>query len=222
MANVQILDCTLRDGGYINNFQFGDSAITDIVQKLGEAKIDIIECGFLKSGHTNTEQSLFSTIESISRHLKNRRKESLYVAMIAYGDIPIEEISPRTEDSIDGIRLTFHEHEIQPALILGRQLMEKGYLVFMQPVGTTTYDDRNLLTLIDEINTLQPFAFYLVDTLGVLYKNDLLRLFYLIDHNLSERINLGFHSHNNLQLSFSNAQELLLLHSKRNIILDSS
>lgn len=222
MTNAYILDCTLRDGGYINNFSFGAAAITNIIQKLGEAKIDIIECGFLKSGHTDSDQSLFPNIASISKHLSNKRKDSLYVAMIAYGDISIEEISVRTADSIDGIRLTFHEHEIQPALILGRQLMDKGYLVFMQPVGTTTYNDKNLLSLIEEINNLKPFAFYLVDTLGVLYKNDLLRLFYLIDHNLSENICLGFHSHNNLQLSFANAQELLLLHSKRTIILDSS
>ena len=43
MANVQILDCTLRDGGYINDFNFGCSTITDIIEKLGDAKIDIIE-----------------------------------------------------------------------------------------------------------------------------------------------------------------------------------
>ena len=222
MANVQILDCTLRDGGYINDFNFGCSTITDIIEKLGDAKIDIIECGFLISGKDNPHLSLFSTVQAVAPHLKNKNSNSLYVAMIAYGDIPNEDIVPYDGSSIDGIRITFHEHEIEPAITLGRQLMEKGYKVFMQPVGTTTYDDKGLLELIEKINQLKPFAFYLVDTLGVLYKNDLLRLFYLIDHNLAKDIHLGFHSHNNLQLSFSNAQELLLLHSKRNIILDSS
>jgi 4-hydroxy 2-oxovalerate aldolase len=47
-------------------------------------------------------------------------------------------------------------------------------------------------------------------------------MFYIIDHNLNKDIALGFHSHNNLQLSFSNAQELILLNSTRNIILDAS
>jgi 4-hydroxy 2-oxovalerate aldolase len=55
-----------------------------------------------------------------------------------------------------------------------------------------------------------------------MYKKDLLRMFYLIDHNLEKNIVIGFHSHNNLQLSFSNAQELILLNREREMILDTS
>ncbi|MFR1474823.1 MAG: hypothetical protein ACLSB9_03285 [Hydrogeniiclostridium mannosilyticum] len=55
-----------------------------------------------------------------------------------------------------------------------------------------------------------------------MYKNDLLRMFYLVDHNLDGGIAVGFHSHNNLQLSFSNAQELLEIQTSRKIIIDSS
>ena len=53
-------------------------------------------------------------------------------------------------------------------------------------------------------------------------KKDILRIFYLIDNNLFKDIKIGFHSHNNLQLSFSNAQELITLNSKREIIIDTS
>jgi 4-hydroxy 2-oxovalerate aldolase len=79
-----------------------------------------------------------------------------------------------------------------------------------------------LLRLLEDVNELKPFAFYLVDTLGSLYKNDLLRMFYLINHNLNEDIAIGFHSHNNLQLSFANAMTLLEIHTSRHIIIDSS
>ena len=50
MDRINILDCTLRDGGYVNDFNFGHVVLKDIVQKLSSASIDIIECGFLKSG----------------------------------------------------------------------------------------------------------------------------------------------------------------------------
>ena len=46
MNRIRILDCTLRDGGYINDFRFGNTIIKDIVSKLAKASIDIIECGF--------------------------------------------------------------------------------------------------------------------------------------------------------------------------------
>ena len=118
--------------------------------------------------------------------------------MIQYGAISIEEISDFDETSIDGIRLTFHQHEIDEAFVLGEKLMAKGYKVFMQPVGTMTYTDDALLALIKRINNLQPFAFYIVDTLGTMYKKDLLHMFYLVDGQLNKGIALGFHSHNNL------------------------
>ena len=92
----------------------------------------------------------------------------------------------------------------------------------MQPVGTTNYDDESLLKLIKDVNELKPFAFYLVDTLGVMYRHDMRKLFYLIDSNLSMSIKLGFHSHNNLQMSFANAQEMMRLAKRRKIIIDSS
>lgn len=222
MNRVSILDCTLRDGGYINDFNFGSYSIRSIIQKLTQAGIDIIECGFLKSGCTDPNRTLFASIDQIANYLPPSKTGSMYVAMIQYGKITNEEISPCDGKSVTGIRLTFHEHEMDDAFILGRQLMDKGYKVFMQPVGTTTYTDEALLKLIFRINKLRPFAFYMVDTLGTLYKNDLLRMFYLVDHNLDKNIVVGFHSHNNLQLSFANAQELMSLNCNRSIIVDTS
>lgn len=222
MNRVNILDCTLRDGGYVNDFNFGESVIKSIISKLTKASIDIIECGWLKSGAFDKDKSRFGSIEAIKATIEKKNPTLLYVAMIQYGAISNDEITPCDVNSIDGIRITFHEHEIDDAFELGRQLMDKGYKIFMQPVGTTTYTDEALLQLIKRINELSPFAFYLVDTLGVMYKNDLLRMFYLIDHNLDRKIALGFHSHNNLQLSFANAQELARINSPRTIIIDSS
>ena len=222
MNKINILDCTLRDGGYINDFNFGQKAIHSMIQKLSGAGIDIIECGFLRRGAMDANKSLFGNVEMVREVIGEKRANSMYVAMIQYGAISIEDISPCDGTSIDGIRLTFHEHEIEPSIVLGRHLMEKGYKVFMQPVGTMAYTDEELLKLIKRINEMMPFAFYMVDTLGTMYRNDLRRMFYLVDHNLSKRILVGFHSHNNLQMSFANAQELIQMSSTRQIIVDAS
>lgn len=219
---IKILDCTLRDGGYINNFRFGNQNIRGIIQKLSNASVDIIECGFLKSGIFDVDCSLFGSVEAIKHIIGEKNPNLMYVAMIQYGKISIDEICDYDGMSIDGIRLTFHEHEIEEAFVMGEKIKNKGYKLFMQPVGTVTYTDEALLKLIKQINTLQPFAFYLVDTLGTMYKNDLLRMFYLVDHNLDKNIAVGFHSHNNLQLSFANAQELMQLNSPRELIIDAS
>ena len=222
MNRIRILDCTLRDGGYINDFRFGNTVIKDIISKLSKSSIDIIECGFLQSGAFDRDQSLYGSVSAIQQHIGTKNKNLMYVAMIQYGGISNEEIEPYDGTSVDGIRVTFHEHEIDDAFVLGQQLMDKGYQVFMQPVGTVTYTDEALLKLIARINLLKPYAFYIVDTLGTMYKNDLLRMFYLVDHNLDKRIAVGFHSHNNLQLSFANAQELMQLNTPRHLILDAS
>lgn len=222
MSKISILDCTLRDGGYINRWHFGRTAIREIISQLCTAGIDIIECGFLRDLPYSEDQSVFSCVSQITPFITPKHENTLYVAMIALGDISPDKILPCDGTSIDGIRLTFHKHEWPAARETAIALMENGYRVFIQPVGTNSYSDSELLRLISDVNELHPFAFYLVDTLGILYRKDLLRSFFLIDHNLDPAIKVGFHSHNNLQLSFANAQELLRADSKRELIIDAS
>lgn len=222
MTKTQILDCTLRDGGYINDFQFGERGIRKIISQLTNAGIDIIECGFLEDGEYDSNTSVFNRVEQIAIFLPADHKNSMYVAMACYGEYDLDQLSPFDGKSVDGIRVTFHYNEVEEAIEYCRQIMAKGYKVFVQPVGTSSYSDEQLLELIHKVNDLQPYAFYLVDTLGLMHKNDVIRFFYLIDHNLSKTINMGFHSHNNLQLSYSNCQALASVESDRTISLDSS
>ncbi|MDR2993004.1 MAG: aldolase catalytic domain-containing protein [Bacillus cereus] len=220
--NIKILDCTLRDGGYINNFQFGGKAIRKIIYQLTDANIDVIECGFLEDGDYNENTSLFVRVEQIKPFIPENRKTSIYVAMACYGEYSLENLSDYDGTSIDGVRVTFHYNEIDDALAFCQQIKDKGYKIFIQPVGTTSYTDEKLIGLINKVNQIQPYAFYLVDTLGLMSQDDVLRMYYLINNNLAQGIKLGFHSHNNLQLSFSNCQALTRLKTKRTIILDSS
>lgn len=222
--STKILDCTLRDGGYVNDWRFGKRTIASILEKLEKANVDIIECGFLTRMVQDPECSLFPDVGRIAELLPKQNRTAMYVAMIAIGEKELHpsELPPCDGKSIDGIRLTFHKEEIGKAIQWAGIIQEKGYQVFMQPVGTGFYSDMELLLLVEKMNQLKPYAFYIVDTLGSMYRNEVSHRFYLIDENMEPEIHLGFHGHNNLQLAFSNAQVLGKIQTKRTLILDSS
>ena len=222
MTDIRVLDCTLRDGGYINNWEFGEKAIDGIIHGLENAHIDIIETGFIRDVVHHKGSSVFSSVEEIRELITPKKPNTIYAAMIEYHNHVEDRISPYDGTSVDLIRVTFRRREWNGAKEVIRGLIEKGYKVCVQPVGTATYDDYSLLNLIQDVNELKPYAFYLVDTLGMMYRHDMRKFFYLIDNNLSHDICLGFHTHNNLQMGFSNAQEMIRLNKSRTIIIDSS
>lgn len=220
--SVKVLDCTLRDGGYINNWNFGTKEINGIINNLVKSKVDIIECGFIRDVDYQTGSSVFTSMEQVEKFIQPKNPEILYAIMIEQHNYDPTLISLNAGKSVDIVRLTFRKKEWKEAKKTAIELRDKGYKVCIQPVGTATYDDKSLLNLIKDVNEINPFAFYLVDTLGTMYRHDMHKFFCLIDNNLNKDIMLGYHSHNNLQMSFSNAQEMMRLNKQRTIILDSS
>lgn len=226
MNNIKVLDCTLRDGGYCNKWNFGYDNIRKINSYLNAAQIDIIEIGYLSSKATcNKNTSIYSSLEEIEIILDTERKvkNCLYVCMINYGEYSIEDIPDyRTDCVLDGFRVAFHKKDMDEALKYCSLLQEKGYKVFIQPMVTISYSDEEILSIIKKVNVIKPFAAYIVDSFGVMTDRDLLRLFYLFDHNLDENIIIGYHAHNNMQLAFSNAKSIAEVSSCHDIILDAS
>ena len=222
MSNVKVLDCTLRDGGYINDWKFGCKNIKDIINNLERANIDIVEVGFIRNVESDKESSQFTSVEEIKEYITPKKPGILYAVMIEYHNHVENQIAAYDGTSVDLIRITFRRNEWEGTQKVVRKLMKKGYKVCVQPVGTALYDDYSILDLLKDVNEIKPYAFYLVDTLGTMYRYDMRKFFYLIDNNLSQDICLGFHSHNNLQMSFSNAQEMIQLNHQRTIIVDSS
>lgn len=223
MGRVSILDCTLRDGGYINQWKYGEQTIKDIIRKIEQSGVGIIECGFLKDDEYDVNSTVFPNENEMSKSFEKKPNE-MYVGMIALGDINTDKLGKCTPGGIDGIRLTFHKDEIEEEFCQAKTLMKKGYKVFIQPVGTTSYSDKELIELVGRVNSLHPYAFYIVDTLGVMFPEDIARLYSIVNHNLDSNVVVGFHSHNNLQLSFANAQLFISEGMKREagIIVDSS
>lgn len=206
----------------MNDFLFGNEVMTKMIKQLADSGIEIIECGFLIPNETNADKSLFSDVNDLSLVIKEKSSDTLYVVMLQAEKFPIESLRSYDGKTVDGIRLSFHKSEQEIALKIAKDIKDKGYKLFIQTVGTTTYSDLELLKLIEEMNLIEPYAFYIVDTLGTMYKKELMCKFYLADRNLAPNIKLGFHAHNNLQQAFANAQNVLLANSSRDIIIDSS
>lgn len=230
MKNIRVLDCTLRDGGRVINCAFPNREIKELTERLANAKIDIIEVGFLRDWRDVNYQgnsTFFTDVDQIKPFLDKSKKNVMYVAFIDYGMFDFDVLKPFDGTSIDGIRFGFTKANYNEArediLKCAVKIKEKGYKLFLQGVNSLNYSDREILELVDEVNEIHPYSFGIVDTYGAMYIDDVDRLFGLIDHNMKADICINFHSHNNYQLSFAFAQEVIKLSGgTRQVIIDST
>lgn len=226
MKTIRVLDVTLRDGGCVNDFNFGEVYIEKIITALEASGVDIIELGYIDDVKgSETGRTKYIDEQVITKHvLKHKRPDTSYVVMMDYGTFDVNKLQPRTVDSIDGIRIAFHKKNMKDIVRVAKIIKEKGYDYYLQPMITLRYSDYELLDLITLVNNelSDASAFYIVDSFGEMRLNDMERIMNLVDHNLNPVITLGFHSHNNLQMSYSNSVALLQFPTTRNIILDSS
>ena len=217
--SIKILDCTLRDGGYVNNWDFKEKNIKFILKNLTDSNVDYIECGFLKQNDYNIDKTFFQNFSQLESMLP-QRQSSIYTLMINFGEIPIDSI-PKCNTKVN-LRVVFKKEKRFEAIEYCKQLVNKGYKVFINPMNTSTYSSGELLEIIELVNKIKPIGFTIVDTTGAMNKKDIIAMYYLIENNLDKDTALCFHSHNNLQLSFSNAQVLMEQNTKRELIIDSS
>jgi len=229
MKNVRILDCTLRDGGRVIDCKFSDKETAEITKKLTTAGIDIVEVGFLRDWR-NTNYSgnstYFTDVNQIVSFLPSG-VETEFVAFVDYGMFDFESLKEIDSRSISGIRVGFTKenynsklHDLVRCLKL---IKDKGYKLFIQGVNSLNYSDIELLTVIEMVNEIKPASFGIVDTYGAMYVDDVTRLYNLIDNNLQKDVAIDFHSHNNFQLSFSFAQEVIKLsRGVRDVIIDAT
>lgn len=221
--NIRLLDCTLRDGAYIVDAKFGSPVITGIIKKSEEANIEIIECGWLKNSAHEEGTSFFHVPDDLKRYITEKKKSATYVAMIDWDRYDLSQLSPCDGGSIDAIRIVFPHGRHKEGIAVGKVVMDKGYKVFYQAANTLAYSDEELKELAEEANRVMPVCLSVVDTFGAMYADDLERIVRVLHKYLAPEISLGFHSHNNQQLSFALTMHFTeMLKGKRGIIVDAS
>ena len=224
MRRLYLLDCTLRDGGYVNDWEFGAGSIRSIFSHLDCAGVDAIEVGFLDGRRPyDANRSIYPDTRSVEPVFANMRKpDALVCAMIDYGTCGIENIAPADESHIDAIRVIFKKHLQDDALAFIRQIKDKGYKVYVNPVSVTTFSDREMVSLAEKINAVGPYAVTIVDTYGLMHADKVLHYCDVLDASLDRGIILGYHAHNNFQLAYSNTIAVMEHVAGRDLSIDGT
>lgn len=224
MKKIQLLDCTLRDGGYVNDWRFGYTNIVSMFERLVDANVDIIELGFLDERRPfDIDRTIFPDTKSADKIYGSLdKKNAMVVGMIDYGTCAIENLSPCNESYLDGIRVIFKKGKMYPAMEFCRQVKVLGYKVFAQLVSVNSYTDEEMMELIRLVNDVKPYAVSMVDTYGVLDDEWMLHIYKLLDENVDSEIGIGFHAHNNFQLGYSNALAFLRYEGKHDLVVDGT
>ena len=225
-----MMDCTLRDGGYINDWNFGVEVREQILRSLVSAGIDMVECGYVSStAEVRSGMTRFSSLGQVDELLASvfldTPVKSSFCVMINHGEYDVRELAAfeeRQAPQVAGIRLAFHKEDIAQALMEARVIVSKGYKLFVQPMAIVRYSDAETIKMLEAFRELAPFAVYIVDSFGSLHRDEFKRLLYLFKNNISEQTCLGYHSHNNLQLAYSNTIDFLEDARHQRVIVDAS
>ena len=222
IMKVHLLDCTLRDGGYINDWNFGESTITGTIRELEQTGIEMIEVGFIKGESYDKNRTLFPDTESFKHVITNKKENVTYVGMVDMSN-PVSADAIRENDgkTIDGVRVIFKKDKLEEGIEFCTMVAEKGYLSFANFVSTDAYTDKEFIEAIERVNEIHPTGVTIVDTFGVIKRKQLRRLLALADNNLDDGIMLCYHGHNNLQQALSNAETMVEMNLNRDIVIDA-
>ena len=223
MNHAQLLDCTLRDGAYLIDKKFGNATICGIINGLVKANLDFIEIGFFQDEGFGDGKTVFKNSSDAKRFVPQEKNGCQFTVLADYSRYSIENLDECTGDSIDAVRECFFKKERFDAIEVCKTIKAKGYKVFVQPVDILGYSDIELIEFIQLVNELEPYCLSIVDTFGSMYQEDLHRVFEIINHNLVKTCRIGFHSHNNMQLSNALSQEFIRMTvGKRDIVVDGT
>ena len=187
--NIEVLDCTLRDGGHVNNAEFGRGNILKIETALVKSKVDIIELGFLKDGEFSLDQSNYSRMEDAYENLSHINEKRKFSVMIRPDWYDISQLSPRSGD-ISLIRFAFYLKDIGLTKKYANIARDLGYDFTLNPVNIMSYTDGDLDFVLKEADELKPYVVNIVDTFGSIQSKDLERIYHFYEKNLSMDIRI--------------------------------
>lgn len=233
MGKIQLLDCTLRDGGFVNDWKFGRDAISDIIRELERSSVEILELGFLKKEAYQPDRVIFNNAGQIKQVIGKKKPGVLYAAM---GELttplPLEEIEPYERDGLDLIRMMLWKTKrlpdgrvvdvLEDGFEYCKGLTEKGYRLCIQPVRTSQYSDDEFSAMVRRFSELNPMAIYVVDSWGTQNPEEVLHYMQIANRIMPEQIALGFHGHNSMMQALSIAQAVLKENFARDILIDAS
>lgn len=209
-SEVKILDCTIRDGGYINDWHFDKKLVREIYRALSKSGVDIVEIGFrgTKKYFDKKKYGIwrFSEKEDIIEVIEGITGPKLAL-MADFGKIELSDFCDRKDSVIDLIRLAAHKDKTSEAIKLLENIKRKGYDVSLQAMGYSNYSPEERKDFVELLKKSDIDYAYVADSYGSIFPNQIKDL---IDPLLElKHIKIGFHPHNSLQMAFANTLEAI-------------
>jgi 4-hydroxy 2-oxovalerate aldolase len=207
---IKVLDCTVRDGGLMNDHHFEDGFIKKMYQTCIASGIDYMEIGY------KADKKIFSPSQYGSwkycdednlRKIIGENNSSLKLSAMADSERTDyhNDILPKNESILDMIRIASYIHQIPTAIDMIKDAHDKGYETTLNLMAISNVHEKELQAALEALCKTEVNTIYLVDSFGALYTEqvqELIRLY--VKHAKSVGKEVGIHAHNNQQLAYAN------------------
>jgi 4-hydroxy 2-oxovalerate aldolase len=214
---IKILDCTVRDGGLINDHGFEDGFVRAVYQTCVAAGIDAMEFGY------KADKKVFSPTqfgdwkfcnEDTLRRIVNDNPTDLQIAVMTDAERTDyhRDVLPKSESVIDIIRVATYIHQIPAALDMIKDAHDKGYRVTANLMAASAIQERELGEALELLAASPLCGLYIVDSFGAYYSEQIrdVALMFLKAVEGTD-IEIGIHAHNNQMLAYANTLEALIV-----------
>jgi 4-hydroxy 2-oxovalerate aldolase len=209
---IKVVDCTIRDGGLINNSKFDLDIVRTVYKTACDAGIDYVELGYRNSDKMFSrdkfgpwrfcdEKDLRAATEGIDK------KETKVAVMQDAHKAFAEDVLPADESVIDMIRVATYVKDVDKAIALANNATDKGYECTLNVMAISTEGGMFLEEALHQMEEeTQAKAVYVVDSFGSLYSE---QVHYLVElfRKFIKTKEIGVHMHNNQQLAYANTIE---------------
>ena len=205
MKNIKILDCTLRDGGYYNNWDFSVELINDYLKATAAAGVDCVELGFRFFDKSTFKGHCAYTTDEFLENLKIPKKLKVAV-MVNASDLlsheskdPIKNIKllfSKKKSRVNLVRIAAHHDEIKNVLKVINVLKKYGYTVALNIMQIADRSDQEIISLVKDLSKTPLDILYFADSMGSLDIKKLLQI--ITNIKTYWKKNLGIHTHDNM------------------------
>lgn len=204
---IKIIDCTVRDGGLMNEWRFPDEFVKGVYDACVEAGVDYMEIGYLSDDRIIPRAQngpwKFCAEADVRRIVGDNKTATKLSVMVDIGRVDVGAIPQKSESVIDMIRVACYIHQVDKAIHLAEHCLDKGYEVAVNLMAVSKVQERALDEGLNDIARSRVPVFYLVDSFGSLYGEQIQDLVRKYRKALPDKT-IGIHTHNNMQLAFAN------------------
>ena len=207
------MDCTIRDGGLMNKWQFNDDFVKGVYDACVEAGVDYMEIGYLSSEKEFDRKVYgpwkFCADKDLRRIVGENKTNLKLSAMADIGRIDLNDIPVASESLLDMIRVACYVHQVDKAIELAHHCMDKGYETTINLMAVSKVNEVELDEALKDIAASRVPVFYAVDSFGSMYVESVQYLVRKYTEALPGK-EIGIHAHNNMQLAMSNTVTALM------------